>query len=1183
MSRVPVTIPPPLASEPRSVGAAPWWVLCAGWMLLAIASAAVAQEAPIRFARIGVQDGLPDSHVRAIHQDRDGFLWFSTRDGLARYDGYDFTVFRHDPFDPLTIHGNWVQQIYEDDDGNLWIPLGVGGIDLYQRQQQTFRHVADRLTGPTGAGDIPSAALRGRNGDMWFATVSNGVFRWHGQEERLIPLSAPDRHGPGVAGDRQLLNPRIGALLEDRHGRIWIGSCAGLDVFDPLFPEAPLLRFPITSSMTPVALAGNSPGCARTLYEDAQGNIWLATAAMGVLRLRPREPTASPPASRPPQQYESRWVSGPLAPDEAPIGRSVRNILATADGLLWFTSTDVGLSAYDPTNDGFSLYPAQPTGAEGPASNNINRLHLDRQGRLWIGTFDAGLTLYDPVRQRFTHFRHDPRDPQSLSGDAIASIFEDAAGNLWIGTFGEGANVYSPYRWKFKHYAPHREGLAGPTGRVITSLAQTADGRVWIGSFDGGLDTFDPEAETFEPVPLPEAARQSGITAMEVDADGQLWVGTSVGLLLSQQRSQSPSFSALDVLDLQSSGGQDSISALASGPSRLWIGTTANGLLRLDPQSGRLRRYPLDPGNLEQTVAVWALLEDHLGQVWIGTPSFGLHRFDPRTETFTIYRGTTRQPGDLDNRTIKSLFEDSSGRLWIGTFSGGLNLFDRQRDQFIPWTVHQGLPSNKIEAIRQGRDGELWLSTNRGLASLQPDLSTTHVYDRADGLQHDEFQQGAALATADGELYFGGRNGFNRFRPDRLQENPQAPPVVITKFRKFGKPVHFDRPLQDLERIVLAHHENVISFEFAALDFAHPKKNRYRYRLQGFDPTWVEGPELRQATYTNLDPGNYVFEVQGSNNDGVWNELGASLHLRVVPPFWLRWWFFLLEGLTALGILIFALYRQRRRLERRQWEALRRQDHRRKTRELDFARQVQLSMLPTEDLSTTAYEAVGRMVTASEVGGDYFDYIGLSNGRHCIALGDAIGHGSAAGLVVGMVKATLHQALGKGNADHGTTDPAAVLATLNRTLHATVADRRSGMGLSVLILDDTTDERGTRARLASTAMPYPYLYRQRDGDLISLELGGFPLGLGPLVKPRPLTLALQPGDILIMVSDGVVERRNAEGDMWGYAALESTLKDLCRTGTDAVDLASRLISLNHLWGNGREPDDDLTVVVLRIR
>lgn len=1132
--------------------------LCCLGAMLTTTPSVEAQDGPIRFARLGVQEGLPDSHVHNVHQDRDGFLWFSTRDGLARFDGYDFTVFRHDPFDLQTIHGNWVQQIFEDRDGNLWIPLGVGGIDLYQRRQQTFRHVADRLTGPTGSSDTNSTALLASSGDLWFGTLSNGLFSWRAEEAALVPIATG-----------QLLSARISTLLEDRHGRIWVGSCGGVDVFDPASPEAPLLRFPTVSEGDPRAMPGNSPTCIRNFYEDSLGEVWVGTQGMGALRLRA---DATETAG---QTLQGEWVSGPLADIETPIGLQVRNILGTADGTIWFSSNDRGLSAYRPSSQTYRGYPSRAGDLGSPGSNNINILFVDRQDRLWIGTFDAGLDLYDADQERFLHFRNDPLDPYSLSGDNIASIYEDTTGNLWVGTFGEGANVYSPYRWKFTHYPPRRAGVEGTSGRVITGMAQGADETIWIGSFDGGLDAFDPRTERFTAIPLSPLGNPARVTSLVVDENDHLWVGNADGLLQRLDEASPPRFSVFDVLQLQATGGRDSLSALAKGTRCLWIGTGNNGFLRYDLITGQTRRYQLDPGQLPQNVPVWSLLEDHLGQVWIGTPSFGLYRFDPDRETFTIYRGTTRNPGELDNRTIKSLFEDRSGRLWIGTFSGGLNLFDRQQEQFVPWTVHQGLPSNKIEAIREGQDGELWLSTNRGLVSLLPGQQTTRIYDRADGLQHDEFQQGAAVAASNGELYFGGRNGFNRFRPSTIEDNPNVPPVVITAFRKFGQKVHFAEPLQDMDDIVLAHHENVISFEFAALDFAHPKKNRYRYRLQGFDPAWVEVGNPRLATYTNLDPGHYVFSVQGSNNDGVWNVQGATLRLIIVPPFWLRWWFFLLEGAIFVGLLTMAFRAQKRRLERRQRDELRRQDHRRKTEELDFARRVQLSMLPDADLSRPRFEAVGRMVTASEVGGDYFDYFDLGNSRHCLALGDAIGHGSAAGLVVGMVKAGLHQAL-ESTADR---PPANVLGALNRTLHASLTDRRSGMGLTLLVLDEETLE----AQLASTAMPYPYLYRRASRTLQNLELGGFPLGLGPMVKARQLSLTLAPGDVLIMISDGVVERRDRRGTIWGYGSLEKTLQDLCAASTDASELASRLISINHRWADDLEPEDDLTVVVVCIK
>jgi serine phosphatase RsbU (regulator of sigma subunit)/streptogramin lyase len=753
-----------------------------------------------------------------------------------------------------------------------------------------------------------------------------------------------------------------------------------------------------------------------------------------------------------------------------------------------------------------------------------------------------------------------------------------------VGTAGGGAFLFAPWRWKFRSYRHEiAEALGKPPHPMyaqVTALAEGEAGKVWVGTPSGllSLDQFTDHWRVHRQGPGAEGEPpKESVSALVVDETGTLWIGTPGSglsrLLPEGERRRAFRHEPGKVESLSS----DAIRTLALGSkSTLWVGTQARGFNRLDLKSGRIERFPgIIPGLWQP--GIWALLEDSRGYLWLGTPSFALHRFDPRSGEFVTYPWRAGDPKSLNNRTISSLFEDSQGRFWVGTFSGGLSLLNRESDTFKAFTIHQGLPSNMVQGILEDEGGDLWLATNGGIARFDPASGAVRAYDRRDGLQHDEFALGVVLKTGDGEVFLGGRGGLTRFRPADLADNPLAPPVILTSLRVLGEErrVGWDQSVP--ERVDFAHDENVLQIEFAALDYTDPQKNRYAWKLEGFDHRWVENIAGRVATYTNLDPGEYLFRVKGSNSDGVWSAEEASLRIRILPPFWRTWWFQTLEALGALGLLTLGFVWQRRLLDQQKRREIRRRDLQRKTEELEVARHLQLSMLPPPDFASANFEGVGRMVTATEVGGDYFDFLDLADGVSCLAIGDAIGHGTAAGLVVGMAKAALIQALALTQGVR--PSPEELLLGLGKTLQKAVQGRTAGLGLCLVVLDDVTRS----AEVCSVAMPYPYHYSAAEKRLRSLELGGFPLGRCGAEHLRSVRLELDPGDALILLSDGFPERLDPEDDQWGYEELNDVLAALCQDTTSPKDLTARLFAACDAFGQGREPEDDMTAVVVFCR
>jgi len=355
----------------------------------------------------------------------------------------------------------------------------------------------------------------------------------------------------------------------------------------------------------------------------------------------------------------------------------------------------------------------------------------------------------------------------------------------------------------------------------------------------------------------------------------------------------------------------------------LWIGTYRGGLNRMNRERGTFERFrsdPEDPAALSDD-RVMVIRSDSDGMLWIGTEDGGLNRFDPRTRIFTRFRSDPAEPSSLGSNFIWSMHEGRDGTLWIGAQGGGLHRWSQEdrralRSHFTRYTERDGLRNESIYGILEDAQGNLWLSTNRGVSRFDPQLERFTNFDTTHGLQNNEFNFGASFAGPTGEMLFGGNNGFNVFDPVRVDGNDYVPPVVLTGIFKLNERVVLDKPTPEAERITLGHLDHTVSFEFAALDFTAPQRNRYAYKLDGFDQDWVQLGNSRRATYTSLPPGSYVFRVRGTNNDEIWNETGAQLAVEVFPPPWKTWWAYSLYALVLFGVVLRYTHIQAEKLRR---------------------------------------------------------------------------------------------------------------------------------------------------------------------------------------------------------------------------------------------------------------------------
>lgn len=810
-----------------------------------------------RFEHFSVRHGLRGSEVASVLQDQDGFIWLGTSGGLSRYDGYNITTYTPDPDDPYSLNHNWVLDLHQTRAGALWVGTGRGLCRL-DKANQTFACYEHDPNDPQSIGPgWVTTIYEDRDSTLWIGTRDGGLNRFDPATETFTRYT----HDPGTQGG--LSHNWVTFIDGDPTGMLWIGTHGGgLNRFDP---ETETFTHYTHVPNVPASLSNDE---VRTVLVDQAGKVWVGTSR-GLNRFDPATETFT------------RYLDNPGDPTSL-SDDVVHYLYEDRAGTLWIGTRDGGLNRFDPATEAFTHYKHDPRDPTSLSSNTIFSIYEDRQGVLWIGTADGGVNRLDPTTSAFTHVVREPGDPNSLSNNHVRALFAGREGMLWIGTRGGGLNRFDPATGQYTHYTPDPRGSNSLSDNEVEALYQDRKGTLWIGTQDGGLDRFDPATETFthyrHEEGNPASLASNEVRALYRDREGELWVGT------------------------------------------------ADGLSRYEPSTKTFTNYTRDGDDLGGLIseAVYTITEDQEENLWIGTEG-GLCRFDDATDAFTCYKYDPKNAGSLSYGWVTSLYEDQQGILWIGTYGGGLNRFDPRSERFTHFTErNSALPDNVVYCILGDPAGRLWMSTNRGLSRFDPVQESFKTYDTSDGLQSEEFSRGACHQGPEGRLYFGGINGFNAFYPGEISDNPHPPNVALTDFKLFNQSVEpgsdapLQKPIDETTDITLSHWQDDVSFDYVGLHFSNPAKNRYAYMLEPYDETWREVGPQRRATYTNLDPGEYVFRVKAANSDGVWNEEGTLMRVRILPPWWRTWWAYIVYGLLLIGGVFVVDRIQRRRLIERE-------------------------------------------------------------------------------------------------------------------------------------------------------------------------------------------------------------------------------------------------------------------------
>jgi len=818
------------------------------------------------FRHITLEEGLSDQEVLALVQDRTGFIWFGTNNGLDRFDGNTIVSYRNDPANPHSLSGNFIHSLYEDRSGTLWVGTASG---LSARDSRTERFTQYRHD-PANPGSLSDnnvyAIYEDRSNILWLGTGS-GLNRF----DRATGQFAVYHHDPD--DPHSLSNDTVRAITEDRAGTLWVGTLNGLSRFDRATATFTNYRH---DPAKPRSLSHDVVWDIRT---DRGGTLWVGTDGGGLNRF---DPTTSDFT-----HYRHDPGNG-----FSLSGDRIASLFEDASGALWISTFGGGLSVLDAARQRFKGYRHDPTASASVSTDYLDEIISDRSGLIWIGTHGNGVEVYDPRLQAFTVFRHDPQRAQSLASNLVQAAAEDRNGILWIGTQDRGFDRLDRRTGQIVHYPPDPANVRGPSYPWVSALQPDQNGALWVGTYGGGLYRLDTASGRFvayrhDPAD-PRSLSHDAVGHLHLDRSGALWVGTRGGGL-NRFDPASSSFTSYrhDSTDSRSLS-SDLVWAIAEDPhGRLWIGT-ASGLNRLDPATGAITRYQHDPqdANSLGDDNIWALHLDRSGMLWVGTLGGGLDRFDLTQGTFTHYR----ERDGLASDRIVSILED-------------------------------GDPGDPVA-------GNLWIGTGRGLSKFDRESKTFHTYGTIHGLPITEYNR-SGLTTRDGKLVMSSSDGLILFDPNVVHDDNAVPPVVFTDFLlpnqsvPVGGSSRLHQTIDATDSIALNYADRVISFEFAALNYRAPQQTRYRYRLEGFDNDWiVVGSTQRRVTYTNLAPRNYVFRVTAANGAGAWNEAGRAIALVVTPPWWATWWFRTLAIAFTAGTTtslyawrVSSLKRRRRELE----------------------------------------------------------------------------------------------------------------------------------------------------------------------------------------------------------------------------------------------------------------------------
>ena len=836
-----------------------WQIAHLTLLLLCLLCRAELYPKNIAFQQVLENKDIALGSVFEVFQDSEGFIWFGAENALVRYDSYTLKpIYLYDDLEGKTERKTVsVRDIVEDDQGTIWVASNRGLL-YYDRQ-------FDRLA---GVPEHPSL-MRAPLSQSHLRALEN----LHDGQLAIASYTGLYIVNPrtGKGDFYQTTTPngiqynRVRSLTFDGENTLWIGTGFGLDrmniatgVIDHFRPY----------SEDPDSIPHN---CITSIILDAEGLLWLGTRR-GILHFNPTT-----------HQYTS-YLYGPNDTNKIKDG-DVWTLFEGAGGLYW-VGTENGLIQFDPKTKRSVVFRHEPGRTNSLSSNVIRNVFKDKDNNIWVGTFPTGVNYIDRRNESVTTYTQSANDSNSLSHNSVLSIVEDSRGNLWLGTDGGGLNYLNRQTNTFTHYLSEEDDSRTIGSNRVLTLMIDSQNILWGGTWNGGVFMLDLQTNKITRLPgIKEAQFIPGVTRSRFLNNDKVWT------------------------------------ILEDRLGYIWMGTIRGGLSRYDRNTGEFIHYihsDSDPTTIPEN-HVWTVFEDSTGTFWVGT-SGGLSILDRETHTFSTFDDTSRSISPPSSWSVQSFFEDSQNRMWIGT-NNGLNLYDRKENSFVRFGIKDGFIDASIRSISEDQFGRLWLGTNSGVTLFSPDTLQVKNYNREGGKLVDGFNYNAAVMTEAGEAILGGKDGLRLFQTQKIEFSQRLNDVVITDFKIFNESVIYGKPGSPLSgpiskatHITLQPDVSFFSFEFSALNYSSAEKIQYAYRLDGFDSKWNNLGFRRTATYTNLDPGHYVFKVKAADEGGVWSDRSTNISIEILPPWWRTWWAYCLYLVVALCLYVH--YRRSRELRR---------------------------------------------------------------------------------------------------------------------------------------------------------------------------------------------------------------------------------------------------------------------------
>ncbi len=791
-------------------------------LMLLKSNLAISATSGINFEVFSTEDGLPNSRIHCTYQDKKGWIWIGTNQGLSRFDGYKFLNFVPDLTDSASLKGGLVRVIKEDKHGNLLIGTEKGGLNVFDREKERFYHPIENLPEYRNKAISINDISEDKNGLVWMGTDSNIlILDTTGNIKTLTPNYAnPETNFEGST---------IGALEFDNYGNLWVGTNTGLYLYDPLNNKMKAFNLPYEIS---------EKKDIQEIYRDEEGLIWIGTHYSGLFVINPKNGTIQ------------------------------KIILESEDN----------------------------------RSKTVRAISKGIYGEYWIGT-RGGLYKYSKSKGVIDHYTHSSKEPKSLSNTSILSIFMDSEGETWIGTR-SGLNLLAKGKQVFHNYIAIPGEKNYLNSGIIYAFWIDREKNIWIGTEDGGINIYNPKTKTYEYLMADENDRNSistnCIKAFLDDKKGNLWVGSVMGGIdIINLKTRKISHFKHEFENPKSLSDNNVWDFAMDKDGEIWVATTT-GISKFNFRTNTFEYYP---ELLDNQQAIWIEFDSD-NNLWAGS-----------VDEIIVYNKSKKTTKRFAEHS-RSMLEDSNNRIWIATNNKGIAIYSPLTGPVAYYDEKDGLANNQALCILEDNKNNLWISTNNGLSKMDTQNNFFQNFSDEDGLSNNQFSYGAAYKTKSGDLLFGSISGFNMFNPREIFSIDSNIPMVFTDFKILyksvdigdGKKSVLSKSISETNYLKLHHNQNIFSLEFAALNFVDSDKNKYSYMLEGFNNAWTTPSIERVATYTNLNPGDYVLHVKRVIQGYPANNNELQLNITILPPFWKTWWFLSLVIMTTI-FLIYLLVR----------------------------------------------------------------------------------------------------------------------------------------------------------------------------------------------------------------------------------------------------------------------------------